>query len=119
MPLAFDVNKMNIWHVYTYIWCPIAKRLVTNLKNEDQVHSLGAILASVGGNVTLQCLQYIQYTNGPFSYVPCTKQHLSLSESSGSSARLPSLAVPSPPLLSWWKFVLHNSLYLHQPNVCP
>lgn len=27
---GFDVNKMNIWHVYAYSWCPIVKRLVTN-----------------------------------------------------------------------------------------
>lgn len=43
---GFDVNKMNIWHVYAYIWCPIVKKIGYKLKNEDQVQSLGAILTS-------------------------------------------------------------------------
>lgn len=115
---GFDVNKMDIWHVYTYIWCPIVKRLVTNLKkNEDQVQSLGAILASLSRNIILKCLQYIcpQAQTLNFLMSPL-KSPISVS---GSSAGPQKSAVTSPPLLSWWKFALHNSFHFHQPNVCP
>ena len=56
---GFDVNKMNIWHVYAYIWCSIVKkRLVTNWKMKIRCRVWEQYSPPLGGNFILRCLQY-------------------------------------------------------------
>lgn len=101
---GFDVNKMNIWHVYAYIWCPIVKKIGYKLKNEDQVQSLGAILTSPRWKLHTQMPTVHTHThthahrhrNSPCSYVSFNKPHLSPSASPTSSAGPQSSAVTSP-----------------------
>lgn len=60
---TFDVNKMNIWHIYVCIWCPIIRF--------QMMQSLGEILTLVGGKKLLITLLHWAHTDPSWKINGC------------------------------------------------